>query len=155
MTFKDSEEFEIWKNDLIAKHIKKGFIRYKTDTESILNEQFQTIENLNAIIQANEKSKEQELKKEQERLKQEQERIIEIAKANLQIKSREYIFKREGEIKKENDSISLWSKIKDLTKELEIKAKQIADYLLEITNLEGEETITKRKARNILKKWEI
>lgn len=146
LTFKDQEAFNEWKQDLIKRHTKKGVFRDKTDTEAILTEQFDKIEQLNDIIQATEQSKEQELKQEKEKLKQEQERIIQAEKTQLQTESREYIFKREKEIQQENNAQTLKSKIQELKNEAIKKAKEIANYLLEITRLN--EIIEKQKKEN-------
>ena len=96
LTFQTQEQFNKWKNDLIQRHTKKGVLGFgeKIDTEAVLQEQFEKIEQLNAIIQANEKSKKQELENEKEKLKQENNNY----KLQLKAETNEYIFKIESEI---------------------------------------------------------
>lgn len=108
LTFKDQEAFEIWKQDLIERHTKKGVFRDKTDTEAVLTEQFEKIEQLNAINQATEKSKEQEIEAEKERLKKEQEqhlqelRTQEIQRLNAEYEDKEKKLKAKTEQDLEN-----------------------------------------------------
>lgn len=69
LSFKNQEAFNKWKNELIQRHTKKSFFSTKTDTNSIIKEQFLKIQELNDIIQANEKSKISDLEAEKEKVR--------------------------------------------------------------------------------------
>jgi len=108
LTFENQEQFNEWKTELIKRHTKKGIFGKKTDTEAVLTEQFEKIEQLNAIIQATEKSKEQEIEAEKERLKKENEKILadlqtqELERLNAEYEAKEKKLKADYAKSKEN-----------------------------------------------------
>ena len=108
LTFENQEQFNEWKTELIKRHTKKRLFGDKTDTEAVLTEQFEKIEQLNDIIQATEQSKEQEIKAEKERLKKENEKVLadlqtqELERLNAEYEAKEKKLKADYEKSKEN-----------------------------------------------------